>query len=274
MAQVIDEDTENSPPPQSPIEDKKEADHSAPEDDQLEDPQGSQYESGQDENVDQYEDYIKVQDFDDDESEVVYICAARAEPVVFSEDEITHEITDTESISDNASTLVDSGLNSHLLMDIPPGITSPELILILPGDIQIEIFKRKKLEEEPNWVPPHLTIMDREIYYLDERVLLEVQLQLLEMGYISNDEYLNSKWIQRLAIQHLNDFKDLMGYCIPPLMVCCECGSCTPEVQELLFWDDSDTITRTILCCRNNRNGVSIHTITSVWHGYTTDRHF
>ena len=180
-AQVSDEDAENSPPPQSPLDVEKEADQSAPKNDQLEDPQGSQYESGQDENFDQYEDYIKVQDFDDNESEVVYICAAHAEPVVLLEDKITCEITDTESISDNALTLVNSKSNSHLLVDIPPSITPLELKLILPRDIWIAIFKRRKLEKEPNWVPPHLTITDREIYYLDDRVLLEVQLQLLEM---------------------------------------------------------------------------------------------
>ena len=118
----------------------------------------------------------------------------------FSEDKITCNITDTESVSDNASTLVDSRSNSHLLVDIPLGITPLELILLLLGDIQMEVFKRRKLEEEPNWVHPHLTITNRKIYYLDDRVLPEVQLQLLEMGYISDDEYLDSEWIQRLAV--------------------------------------------------------------------------
>ena len=263
-AQVIDEDAEHSPSPQSPTEDNKEAEETAPEDDPEEDLQGSQYESGQEENFDQYEDYVEVQDFDDDESEVVYIRAARAEPVVFSENEITRDITDTESVSDNASTLVDSRSNSRLLVDIPLGITPLELILLLPGDIRMEVFKRRKLEEEPNWVNPHLTITNREIYYLDDRVLPEVQLQLLEMGYISDDEYLDSEWIQRLAVRQPNDFEDLTGYRIPPPMVCRECGSCTPEVQELLFWDDGDAITRTVLRCRNNRNGVSIRAITDI----------
>jgi hypothetical protein len=261
-AQVIDEDAETLPPPQSPPSDEKEADESAPKDDQMGDLEGSQYKSGQEENsLDQYEDYIEVQDFDDDEGEVVYICAARAEPMVFLEDEITCEIGDTDSVSDTTSTLVDNTLNAQQLLDILSGITPLELLFLLPRDIRIEIFKRRKIEEEPEWIPPHFTIMDREIYYLDDRVLPEVQLQLLEMGYISNDEYLDSLWIQRLAVHHLIDFEEFTGYCIPPRVLCQVCGSCTPEVQELIFWDNGDAITRTAIRCTNRRDGVSIRAI-------------
>ena len=261
-AQVIDEDAETSPPPQSPPSDEKETDESAPEDEQVGDLEGSQYESGQEENsLDQYEDYIEVQDFDDDEGEVVYICAARAEPVVFSEDEITREIGDTDSVSDTTSTLVDDMSNFRQLLDIPNGITPLELLFLLPGDIRIEIFKRRKIEEEPGWIPPHFIITDRELYYLDDRVLPEVQLQLLEMGYISDDEYLDSLWIQRLAAHHPIDFEEFTGYRIPPRVLCQVCGSCTPEVQELIFWDNGDTITRTAIRCTNRGDGVSIRAI-------------
>jgi hypothetical protein len=191
----------------------------------------------------------------------VYIRAARAEPMVFSEDKITREIGDTDSVSDTTSTLVNDTSNSQQLLDIPSGITPLELLFLLPGDIRIEIFKRRKIEEEPEWIPPHFTIMDREIYYLDDRVLPEVQLQLLEMGYISDDEYLDSLWIQRLAIHHPINFEDFTGYRIPPWVLCWVCGSCTPEVQELIFWDNGDAITRTAIHCTNRRDGVSIRAI-------------
>jgi hypothetical protein len=129
------------------------------------------------------------------------------------------------------------------------------------GDIRIEIFKRRTIEEEPRWIPPHFTITDRELYYLDDRVLPEVQLQLLEMGYISDDEYLDSLWIQRLAVHHLIDFEDFTGYRIPPRVLCQVFGSCTPEVQELIFWDNGDAITCIAICCMNRGDGISIHAI-------------
>jgi hypothetical protein len=159
-----------------------------------------------------------MQYFNDDEGEVVYICTARAEPVVFSDDKITHKIPDTESVSDSVSTFVDSASNSRQMRDIPDGITALDLLLILPGDIWLEIFKNRMLEEAPDWVPPTLSITNtnREIYHLDDRVLPDVKLQLLEMGYISDDKYLDSKWIQRLTVQHLNNLEDMTGYHIPP----------------------------------------------------------
>ena len=148
-AQVIDEDKES--PSADGTEEQEQ--HSVPEESAVEDnevpsdPQGSQYDSDQDEYpLDKYKEYIKVEGDEDEDADVVYIRTMRA----IADKNLIEEIADTSSISDSVSTMVESTNTSVELTDIPSDMTPNELLLTLPKNIWIEIFMRRKVQEEPN----------------------------------------------------------------------------------------------------------------------------
>jgi hypothetical protein len=193
VAQVIDEDNESPPNEGDEIQEQAVPEESVIEDtDSPSDPIGSQYESDQEEYpLDEYEEYIEFDENDDEDTDIVYIRAGRID----SGEELSDEITDTNSASDSASTLVGSTSTSTELMDIPSDMTPNELLLTLPEDTRIKIYTCRKTQEEPNWTPPRLTI-DVERRKKSPKVCNE----MLHMGYTWDDEESDSEWIQSLAV--------------------------------------------------------------------------
>jgi len=82
--------------------------------------------------------------------------------------------------------------------------------LSLPEDTRIEIYTRRKMEEEPNWTPPH-NIIDVE----RRKKSPTVSNRMLHMGYSWDDEVYDSEWIQSLAVREPNEFQELTGYRVP-----------------------------------------------------------
>src|SRR5258707_7463532 len=127
MAQIIDEDAEDASTESANVQegheenedrDESKSHKSDHENDHNGNPIGSQYESEPEGYaLDQYEDYVKVEDYSDEGSDVVYICATRATDHSEIEEILFGDI-DVSSISDT-STLVDSGEMSMDLEVIP-----------------------------------------------------------------------------------------------------------------------------------------------------------
>ena len=104
--------------------------------------------------LDEYEEYIEVEEDEDDDADVVYIRTARA----MIDEDLVEEVADTNSVNDSASTTVESTNTSIELTDIPSDMTPNELLLSLSENTRIEIYMRRKMQEEPNWTPPKITI--------------------------------------------------------------------------------------------------------------------
>ena len=146
-AQVIDEDAEEAPTDthvqEGPEEDEDREDSRSQENDTKEDPPDdpnrSQYESEPEGyTLDQYEEYVKVEDYSDEDVDVVYIWAARV--MDHSEmEEILFRDLDATSISDT-SMLVDENEVSMDLAFIPNGMTPYELLCMLTEETRLMIF--------------------------------------------------------------------------------------------------------------------------------------
>jgi hypothetical protein len=129
-----------------------------PESDHPGDPNGSQYNSEQEGNpLDEYKEYVEVKDYNDDDEDIIYICAMdtadtdgdEAANSSIVDTPICHDITgaldanndtDTSNISDSASTLVGSADSSMNLMDIPKNMTPYEMLVSLSDNARIKIF--------------------------------------------------------------------------------------------------------------------------------------
>ena len=256
-AQVIDEDNESPPN----VEEEKQEHEHVPEDpttednDVPDDPQGSQYESDREEYpLEEYEEYVEIDGDEDEDADVVYIRSGR----ITDDGDVTDDIADTSSVSDSASTLVGSTNTSMDLAEIPPGMTPYEVLLSLPEDARIEIYTRRKTEEEPNWTPPH-NIIDVE----RRKKSPIVSNRMLHMGYSWDDEVYDSEWIQSLAVREPNEFQELTGYRVPTQILCESCGECTPDIREMIFGSiDGEAYTRTVIRCTNDQSKVIIRAMT------------
>ncbi|KIM72364.1 hypothetical protein PILCRDRAFT_16186 [Piloderma croceum F 1598] len=186
MAQVTIEDKESP----SVEADEEQEQHSVPEESAVEDNKDHKY--------------IKVEE--DEDADVVYICAVRAN----TNEELVEDVADTSSVSNGTSTTVESTNTSIELTDIPSDMTPNELLLTLSENTRIEIYMRRKMQEEPNWTPPKITIdVERHKYSS------KVGNKLLRMGYTYDEEELDSEWIQSLAVQDPIEFQELTGYRVP-----------------------------------------------------------
>ncbi|KIM85631.1 hypothetical protein PILCRDRAFT_5303 [Piloderma croceum F 1598] len=253
-AQVIDEDKESP----SVEADEEQEQHSVPEGSAVEDnkdhsdPQGSQYESDQDDYpLNEYEEYIKVEEDDDDDADIVYIRAVRAS----TNKELVEDVTDTSSVSNGTSTTVESTNTSIELTDIPSDMTPNEFLLTLSENTRIEIYMRCKTQEEPNWTPPKITIdVERHKYSS------KVGNKLLRMGYTYDEEELDSEWIQSLTVRDPIEFQELTGYRVPTQVQCESCRECTPDIHEMIVHgEDGEVYTRSIIRCNNDTTKVIIH---------------
>src|SRR6267154_5861801 len=68
-------------------------------------------------------------------------------------------------------------------------------VIYLSDNSRIELFRRRKIEENPNWVSPQLNPRGLSIIFLDDEVACD---ELLTMGYTSDDIWLDAIWLQRL----------------------------------------------------------------------------
>ena len=145
MAQIIDEDTEEAPtenahvqegPEESEDRDKSQSRESDHNDDPPDNPNGSQYKSEPEGYaLDQYEDHVEVEDYSNEDADVVYIRAARAMDRSEME-EILFRDLDATSISDTL-TLVDDNEVSMDLTIIPNGMTPYELLCTLTEETRL-----------------------------------------------------------------------------------------------------------------------------------------
>jgi len=204
-AQVIDEDNESPPN----VEEEKQEHKHVPEDPTTEDndvpndPQGSQYESDREEYpLEEYEEYVEIDGDEDEDADVVYIRSGR----ITDDGDVTDDIADTSSVSDSASTLVGSTNTSMDLAEIPPGMTPYEVILSLPEDTRIEIYTRRKTEEEPNWTPPH-NIIDVERWKKSPTV----SNRMLHMGYSWTTKYMTLNGFRAWLYGNLMSSKNSPG---------------------------------------------------------------
>ena len=132
-AQVIDEDAEPSSVPNRDRNDDVVEERGDPSPETEGELIGSQYYSDQEGHpLDDYDEYIEVEDLDAKEGEVVYIGAGRMidnniEISDTSETDITND-DHTNDISDGTSTLVDSVNTSMKFIDIPSDMYPNELL--------------------------------------------------------------------------------------------------------------------------------------------------
>ena len=276
-AQVIDEDAEPAPLPEDTDDEREEprSHEDGPESDHPSNPNGSQYDSEQEGNpLDEYEEYVEVEDYNDEDEDVVYIRAMNTDDTEGDEaansfivdalirDDIAgalgiNDDTDTSSISDSASTLVGRADSSMNLMDIPRDMTPYEMLISLSDDARIEIFTMRMLEEDPTWIP-------RRVETTEGSNLLSPPPELLQSyGYGIQEQIYDCDWIERLAVTDPYKFGELTGYRVPTQQLCEHCGHCTPEVQEVMFdGGDGAVYTRTVMRCRTDTSRVSIRAIT------------
>jgi len=204
-AQIINEDEEDTPT-QEACEDLtcEEDQPPNPEDEEPGIPQGSQYDSDQEKySLDEYEEYDEVDDYndEDDDTSVVYIHSGR-----ISEAEPDSELSDSESNHN----LVNGITNDHTEegphrpeVEVPAWVSPYEFLGRLSDNSRIELFQRKKIEENPNWVSPQLNPRGLSIIFLDDEVACD---ELLTMGYTSDDIWLDAIWLQRQGFKQLTNF--------------------------------------------------------------------
>src|ERR1700692_4103851 len=96
--------------------------------------------------LDDYEEYIEVEDYSDNDGDVVYIRAGR---VGSTDPEVEYDFDNIGDIS-GVSTLLGSADLSMRLMDIDREMTPHEVLTSLSEDILKEIWKQRMCEEEPN----------------------------------------------------------------------------------------------------------------------------
>src|ERR1700729_3086394 len=236
-AQVIDEDAEPSSAPDRDHNDDADEEQGDPSPETEGEPIGSQYDSDQEGYP--VDDYIEIGDT--------------------SEAHITDD-DHTNDVSDGASTLVDSVNTSVELIDIPSDMYPNELLHALSDKIRIEIYYRRKREENPAWVPLAVPENERKT----PRYMPPPQ-QLIELGYSTQDDMDDTDWLERSATRRPDEFEELTGYRAPIELTCEVCSVCTPETQTITFLGDDGVIyDRTITRCQNNPQSVSIRAMTDI----------
>jgi len=247
--QVIDKDADVVPEGTTPKTESEEPDKPGSfneQEHQEENLHGSQYDSEQGGYpLDEYEDYIEVKNFDVKNEDVVYIWSSRIEeensfePKLVNLDNTSDKAisienntdsvsTNTISVSDSTVTLVNGTDSPPTQRYIPWGMMPYELLISLPD----EIYTCQMWEQDPNWSPPEYDIQQIEIYHVDNRVLPDISMQLLHMGYMMSKENEDAKWIHCLALNDISVFTEVMGYYRPPDVYYTACGECLPEVLE------------------------------------------
>ena len=102
-------------------------------DDNGKDPIGSQYDSEQEgDPLNEYEEYVKVEDYSDDDRDVIYIRASRIGSI---DPEVKDDFSDISDISE-ILTLLGSADSSMRLMGIDREMTPHEVLTSLPEDIE------------------------------------------------------------------------------------------------------------------------------------------
>src|SRR5258705_11837566 len=109
-------------------------------------------------------------------------------------------------------------------------MTPYKVLLSLTEYPRLEIYTCRKMEEEPDWTPPH-NIIDVE----RQKKSPTVSNRMLHMGYSWDDEVYDSEWIQSLAVREPNEFQELTGYHVPTQILCESCSECTPDIREMIF---------------------------------------
>src|SRR6202051_5284673 len=94
-----------------------------------------------------YNEYIEVEDYSDDDGDVVYIRAGRVGSI---DPEVEDDFDNIGDISE-VSTLLGSADSSMRLMDINREMTPHEVLTSLSEDIQKKIWKHQMREDAPNW---------------------------------------------------------------------------------------------------------------------------
>jgi hypothetical protein len=206
--------------------------------------------------LDQYEDYVEVEDYSDEDPDVVYIRAARAMDRSEME-EILFRDLDATSIS-AMSTLVDENEVSMDLAIIPNGMTPYELLCMLTEETRLMIFCERNEAWDPKWTLRYIGIMA-------DRYRLKVSHRLLSLGYYLEDEIEDAEYLHQLAHSDRDHFSDITGYCVPDHVVCDACGVCVPHVSEMIFTDrEGCTYTRTIIRCQTDPTDVFIHAMNDI----------
>src|SRR6267154_3905462 len=158
-------------------------------------PQGSQYESEQeDDPLEEYEEYIEVEDSNDEEEDrdIVYLHSARETNKSSSqysesgdENSSPHEtrvngappttpmvnghpnMTRMLAASENTSSFGDA---IRPTTEIPFGITPFGLMEVLPDENRVLLFVLQKKEHDPEWDPPPVGSNNGQIHYLDDEI--------------------------------------------------------------------------------------------------------
>ena len=140
--------------------------------------------------LDEYKEYIKVEDYSDDDGDVVYIRAGR---VGSTDPEVEDDFGNISDISE-VSTLLGSANLSMRLMDINREMTPHEVLTSLSKDIRKEIWKQRMHGEEHNWSFPTFPIVIE-----DDKLGINIPKELTSMGYTSHDSIKDAEWLQRLS---------------------------------------------------------------------------
>jgi hypothetical protein len=175
VAHVIDKDAEEAPMENTHVQegpedrDKSRSHDSDHNKGPTDDPNGSQHESEPEGyTLDQYEDYVEVEDYSDEDPDVVYIRAARAMDRSEME-EILFRDLDATSISDT-SMLVDENEVSMDLAIIPNGMTPYELLCMLTEETWLMIFCERNEAWDPKWTPRYIGITADSLQVLPEGI--------------------------------------------------------------------------------------------------------
>jgi hypothetical protein len=148
-------------------------------------------------------------------------------------------------------------------VEVPAWVSPYDFLGRLSDTSRIELFRQRKIEENPNWVSPQLNPRGLSIIFLDDEVACD---ELLTMGYTSDDIWLDAVWLQRLAATSPQGFEQLMNFRIPDRprgRSCRICRECSPQrSEETYFTSDGEVMTCTHYICVNT-NGEYIRVMTA-----------
>jgi hypothetical protein len=207
--------------------------------------------------LDEYEEYIEMAEYSDEDEDVVYIRAGRETDPSEIEDLIGNDAdTSGVSIASESSTLVGETSMDGDLEEIPRSTSPHGLLLMLCEEIRLQIYCNRKEKEEPNWTPHY-------VVNLYGRDIPNAPRRMLNLGYSHEDEVLDSEYLQCLAAEDRNTFAQLTGYRVPAYIRCDECSECIPDIKELIFMDSEGKAhtDKLITCQRTDSNGVAIRAI-------------
>ena len=127
---------------------------------------------------------------------------------------------------------------------------------MLHEEIRLQVYCNRKEQEEPNWTPHY-------VVNLYGRDIPKAPHWMLHLGYSTEDEVLDSKYLQCLAVEDRDAFAQLTGYRVPAYIRCDECGECIPDIKELISMDSEGNAhtDKIITCQRTDGNGVAIRAI-------------